>query len=172
MTEETPGPEELAGQLDELRALVGEQRDQLLRARAEVENQRKRGERAVEDVRKFALQAFIRDLLPVKDNLERGLEAVAQDAGDEAAALRDGIRMTLQLWSELLTSSGIVEIDPLGQSFDPNVHEALSIHSSSEATPNTVVEVAQKGYLLNGRLIRPARVIVAGGGEDADSNAD
>lgn len=164
--------EQLVRKREELRLLAGEQQDQLLRARAEVENQRKRGERAVDEARKFALQAFVRDLLPVKDNLERGLEVVAQDAGDEAAALREGIRMTLQLWSELLASSGVVEIDPLGQSFDPNVHEALSIHSSSEATPNTVVEVAQKGYLLNGRLIRPARVIVAGGGEDADSHAD
>jgi len=155
--------ESLRRQLEELRAQAKEQEDRFLRARAELENQRKRGARENEDARKYALQSFVQELLPVKDSLEKGLEAVSTDAGEEAKALRQGIQLTLRLWGEALGRAGVEEIDPLGQPFNPDLHEALSIRRSPSTASNTVLEVAQKGYLLNGRLVRAARVIVAAG---------
>ncbi len=113
------------------------------------------------------MQGFVRELLPVKDSLEQGLEAASTEAGGEAANLRQGIELTLKLWQEVLAREGVEEIDPLGQAFDPDVHEALTTRHSLDVPPNTVLEVVQKGYLLNGRLIRPARVIVATGGNPA-----
>jgi len=161
MNLEASSPEDLVREIHELRAQVREQEDQLLRARAELENQRKRGARANEEARRFALQEFVRELLPVRDSLERGVEAIPEDAGEENGALGQGIRLTLRLWDDVLASSGVEEVDPIGQPFDPDLHEALSTRSSADLAPNTVVEVAQKGYLLHGRLIRPARVVVA-----------
>ena len=171
MSEETASPEELVREVQELRAQAKEQEDRLLRARAELENQRKRGAREMDDARKFALQSFVHELLPVKDGLERGLEAVTADAEDEAKALREGIQLTLRQWDNVLANAGVEEIDPLGEPFDPNLHEALSIRHNPGVTSNTVVEVVQKGYLLNGRLVRAARVVVAGGGEDPGTSA-
>jgi len=149
-------------ELAELRAREAEHRDQLLRGRADLDNQRKRLVREAEESRKFALQSFIHELLPVKDSLEQGLEAASTDAGQEAESLRQGIQLTLKLWQDVLTRAGVEEIDPLGQTFNPELHEALSIQESLDAPPNTVVEVVQKGYILNGRLVRAARVIVSG----------
>jgi len=150
-------------ELAELRAREAEHRDQLLRGRADLENQRKRLVREAEEARKFALQRFIDELLPVKDSLEQGLEAASTDAGQEAESLRQGIQLTLKLWQGVLAREGVEEIDPLGQPFDPELHEALSIQESPDVPPNTVVEVVQKGYVLNGRLVRAARVIVSRG---------
>ena len=166
-TEEQPSSEAESQlrELEDLRTKEAEHKDQLLRARAELENQRKRSARDVEDARKFALQSFIHELLPVKDSLEQGLEAASTDAGQEAESLRQGIQLTLRLWREALGREGVEEIDPSGQPFDPDFHEALSIQHSSDVPHNTVLEVIQKGYLLNGRLVRAARVIVSGGGE-------
>ena len=125
----------------------------------------------MDDARKFALHSFVHQLLPIKDSLERGLEAATAEARDEAKALRAGIELTLREWDNVLVNAGVEEIDPLGEPFDPNLHEALSIRHDPGVTSNTVVEVAQKGYLLNQRLIRAARVIVAGGGEDPGASA-
>ena len=150
-------------ELEEMRAREAEHRDQLLRGRADIENRRKRLVREAEESRKFALQSFIHELLPVKDSLEQGLEAASTDAGQEAESLRQGIQLTLKLWQDVLARAGVEEIDPLGQAFNPELHEALSIQESPDVPPNTVVEVAQKGYILNGRLVRAARVIVSGG---------
>jgi len=172
MGEESPSLDELVREIEQLRVEAREHEDQLLRARADLENQRKRGARQSEEARKFAIQIFVRELLPVKDSLERGLEAASDGAGDRTEALKSGIRLTLRLWSDALASSGVEELDPVGQLFDPEFHEALSIQSIPGVPHNTVLEVAQKGYLLNGRLIRPARVVVAGdpqGGEEEDS---
>ena len=169
--EPASGAETQAQELEDLRAIAAEYKDKLLRARAELDNQRKRAARENEDARKYALQSFVRELLPVKDSLEQGLETVTTDAGDEAKALRQGIELTLRLWSGVLASSGVEEIDPLGQPFNPDLHEALTIRHSPGAAPNTVLEVAQKGYLLNGRLVRAARVIVAASGDDSGSPA-
>jgi len=165
MTEDPSSLEELAREIEQLRTAAKEQEDRYLRARAELENQRKRGARQSEDARKFAIEDFVRELLPVKDSLEQGLEAATDDAGDRTEALQQGIRLTLRLWGKVLTNSGVEEINPVGQHFDPNFHQAMSIQHAPGVPPNTVLEVAQKGYVLNGRLIRPARVIVAEGEE-------
>jgi molecular chaperone GrpE len=101
----------------------------------------------------------------VKDSLEQGLEAASTDAGREAESLQQGIRLTLKLWQEVLASKGVEEIDPAGQPFNPDFHEALSIQHSPDGPLNTVLEVIQKGYLLNGRLVRAARVIVSSDGQ-------
>lgn len=169
--EPTEASEVQSPELEELRAKEADFEDRLLRVRAELENLRKRSARDVEDARKYALQGFVHELLPVKDSLEKGLEAAATDATEEADGLRQGIGLTLKLWREVLAREGVEEIDPSGQPFNPDFHEALSIGHSVDVPPNTVLEVIQKGYLLNGRLVRPARVIVAGGGDGAGSRA-
>ncbi len=146
MTEESPSPRKLVQEIEQLRIEAAEQEDRLLRARAELENQRKRGARQNEEARKFALQDFIRQLLPVKDSLEQGLDSTREDAGERAETLRQGIRLTLRLWGEVLAKAGIEEINPVGRTFDPEFHEALSIQPACGVPPDTVLEVAQKGY--------------------------
>jgi len=172
MTEESPSPQELVQEIEQLRIEAKEQEDRLLRARAELENQRKRGARQNEEACKFALQDFVRQLLPVKDSLEQGLDSTSEDIGERAEILRQGIQLTLRLWGDVLAKAGVEEINPVGQTFDPEFHEALSIQPASGVPPDTVLEVAQKGYLLNGRLIRPARVVVAGGEEGGADEQD
>jgi molecular chaperone GrpE len=129
-----------------------------LRAAAEVENVRKRAARDVENAHRFALENFGKELLAVKDSLEMGLEAAASADVD---SLREGSEATLKLLATTLERFGIQEVDPLGEPFDPELHEAMTMQPSAEAEPGSVLTVIQKGYSLNGRLLRPARVIVA-----------
>jgi molecular chaperone GrpE len=144
--------------LEELQAKADENWDRYLRAAAEMENVRKRASRDVEHARKFALESFGREVLGVKDSLELGL-AAAETA--DAAALIAGSEATLKLLSTTLERFGVVELDPVGEPFDPEMHEAMTMQASAEAEPGSVLTVVQKGYALNGRLLRPARVIVA-----------
>jgi molecular chaperone GrpE len=145
-------------QLAELQAKADENWDRYLRAAAEVENIRKRASRDVEKAHKFALEQFGRELLAVRDSLELGL-----DAGDQASAesLLEGSLATLKLLTSTLERFGIEEVDPAGEPFDPEFHEAIGMQPSDTVEPGSVVNVVQKGYSLNGRLLRPARVIVA-----------
>ena len=129
-----------------------------VRAVAEAENVRKRATRDVENAHKFALENFGRELLAVVDSLEMGL-AAADNA--DAAALRDGSEATCKLLKTTLERFGIAEVDPEGEPFDPEFHEAMSMMPSENVEPGSVAKVIQKGYALNGRLLRPARVIVA-----------
>jgi molecular chaperone GrpE len=138
----------------ESRAL--ESRDLYMRALAELENVRKRAARDVEQAHKFGLERVANDLIGVKDSLELGLASTAT-----ADALRAGTQATLQLLSKALEKAGLVEILPLGEQFNPELHEAMAMQPSGEHVPNSIVQVVQKGYQLNGRLLRPARVIVA-----------
>jgi molecular chaperone GrpE len=138
----------------ESRAL--ESRDLYMRALAELENVRKRASRDIEQAHKFALERVANDLIGVKDSLELGLASVAT-----AETLREGTQATLQLLSKALEKAGLVEIEPLGEQFNPQLHEAMVMQPSREHVPNSIVQVVQKGYQLNGRLLRPARVIVA-----------
>ena len=147
-----------AGDLDALRAKADENWDRYLRAAAELENVRKRAVRDVENARKYALENFGRDLLDVRDSLEMGLAAA--DSAD-ANALREGSEATLKLLQTVMERFGVEQIDPEGEPFDPELHEAMTMQPSAEAEPNSVLTVIQKGYSLNGRLLRPARVIVA-----------
>jgi len=135
-----------------------EQRNAYLRAAAELENVRKRAAREVESARQYGAEGLASGLLPVLDSLELGL-ASAEKA--DAATLLEGQRATLRLLLKALEAAGITEIDPAGLPFDPERHEAMAMQPSAEHAPDTVVAVVQKGYLLNGRLLRPARVLVA-----------
>jgi molecular chaperone GrpE len=150
--------------IDELQARADENWDRYLRAAAEVENVRKRATRDVEHARRYALENFGRELLVVKDSLEMGLEA-AESA--DAESLREGSSATLKLLATTLERFGISEIDPEGEPFDPEQHEAMTMQPSADVEPGSVLTVIQKGYSLNGRLLRPARVVVASEPADA-----
>jgi molecular chaperone GrpE len=138
----------------EQRAL--ESRDLYMRALAEMENIRKRSARDIEQAQKFAVDRFANDLVGVKDSLELGLESAAS-----LEALKEGTQATLKLLAKAFERAGVVEIDPRGEVFNPELHEAMATQPSPEHVPNSVLQVVQKGYQLNGRLLRPARVIVA-----------
>lgn len=146
-----------------LRREAEENWSKYLRAVAEMENLRKRGARDLENARKFGAERLAAALLPVRDGMEAGLKAAA-DADPSALdvqTLLAGERATLRLLDQALEAAGIREIDPLGQPFDPNEHEAMSMQVSDSAEPGSVLEVVQKGYALHERVMRPARVIVA-----------
>jgi molecular chaperone GrpE len=139
-------------------ARADENWDRYLRAAAELENVRKRAARDVENAHKFALERFASDLLAVCDSLEMAIET-----GDEASveSLREGSEATLKLLGSILQRFGVEEVDPVGEPFDPQFHEAMTMQPSADAEPGSVLNVFQKGYALNGRLLRPARVVVA-----------
>jgi len=141
-----------------LKAKADENWDRYLRAAAEIENIRKRAQRDVENAHKFALEGFGRELLAVVDSLEMGLEA-AESA--DAAALIQGSEATCKLLQATLARFGILEVNPEGEPFDPEFHEAISMMPSASVEPGSVLTVVQKGFSLNGRLLRPAMVIVA-----------
>jgi molecular chaperone GrpE len=132
--------------------------EQYLRAAAELENVRKRAQRDIEAANRYGLEKFAAELLPVKDSLEL---AVQNAARADAGSLREGQQATLQLLSRALEKLGVTAIEPEGEPFDPARHEAMMAQESATAEPNSVLKVVQPGYELNGRLLRPARVIVA-----------
>lgn len=151
---------EAAGdELAEARARAEENWEALLRTRAEMDNLRKRNARDLEQARKFALERFVKDLLPVVDSLEQGLQAAREQDGVEK--LVEGNELTLRMFTKVLSEHGVEQIDPQGEKFNPDLHEAMTMQPSKEHDPETVTMVLQKGYLLNGRLVRPARVVVA-----------
>lgn len=158
--EPEPTPEELHLLLEDARSKADDHWNQVLRLQAELENLRKRNQRELENAHKYALEKFVRELLPVKDSLEMGLAAAAEGADESAAKLREGTELTLKMLQTVLEKFGVEEINPEGQPFDPELHQAMSAVPSEDAEPNTVLSVMQKGYLLNDRLIRPAMVIV------------
>lgn len=150
---------ELQDALDESRAELDRHREAMLRMQAEVENQRKRMAREMEKSRKFALERILKDLLQVRDSLERGLE-VNEDM-TTVEQLREGKALTLKVLSKVMEDHGLELIDPLGERFDPEFHEAMTMAPSADHEDNTVIEVLQKGFKLNDRLIRPAMVVVS-----------
>jgi molecular chaperone GrpE len=151
--------ETLRGELAATQADAAEQqREQLLRTAAEMENIRKRAARDVEQAHRYALEKFAQELLPVRDSLEL---AVASGGSADAAALAAGQEATLKLLARAFEKFSLQVIDPLGAPFDPEKHEAMAMQASSTAEPGSVLQVIQPGYELNGRLLRPARVIVA-----------
>lgn len=141
----------------ELQAKADENWERYLRASAEIENVRKRAGRDVENAHKFALERFGKELLAVKDTLEMGLAV----EGASVESLLEGSNATLKLLASTMERFGIVEVDPAGEPFDPEFHEAISMQPSADVEPGSVLTVVQKGYTLNGRLLRPAMVIVA-----------
>jgi molecular chaperone GrpE len=158
-SEALPAPD-LEAELQEARDDAASHLDDLLRARAELDNLRKRSARDVENARKFGLERFMSELLPVKDSVELGLNAAGDTVAD-ADKLREGLELTLKLFNAASEKFGLAEVNPEGQSFDPEYHQAMSMQEAAGVEPGTVVAVVQKGYLLNDRLLRPAMVIVA-----------
>jgi len=155
---DNPEAELLAARVEELEQSVADAKDQALRAAAEAQNVRRRAEQEAEKARKFALEKFVKELLPVVDSLEKALEAMADEATE---AHREGVAMTLKMQRDVLTKFGVEILEPTGEPFDPQYHEAMTMVPNPELDPNTVMEVFQKGYLLNGRLVRPAMVVVS-----------
>ena len=147
----------LQARIAELEASNTELRETMLRERADLENQRRRLQRDLDQARRFANEKLLNDLLPVYDSLERGL---AVEGGD-VAAIREGISLTLKALLKVAESNGMVQVDPVGQPLDPERHHAVSMVAAPDQAPGTVVSVLQKGYVLNDRLLRPALVAVA-----------
>ena len=155
--------------LTELKTLANENWEKYLRISAELENVRKRASRDIENAHKFALERFCSELLAVKDSLEMGL-AVADKA--DAESLLAGKVATLKLLTTIMERFGVAELNPEGEPFDPQEHEAMSMQPSSDVEPGSVLTVLQKGYALNDRLLRPARVLVASEPTDNSENND
>ncbi len=139
---------------------MGLARDQALRAMAEVQNVKRRAEQDVEKAHKFALDKFVESLLPVVDSLEQGLKN-ASAAEDSQAAMREGMELTLKLMLDTLAKHKVEQLNPMGEPLDPNFHQAITMVPNPDMEPNTVMDVVQKGYSLNGRCVRPAMVVVA-----------
>ncbi len=159
-TTEAQTPEELTLLLEDARAKADSHWDQLVRTQAQMDNLRKRHERDLENAHKFALERFVNELLPVRDSLEMGLVA----AGEESSTidhLREGTELTLKLFSDVMDKFNVEQINPEGEPFNPELHQAMSMMPRADVPPNTVVLVVQKGYTLNGRLVRPAMVMVS-----------
>jgi molecular chaperone GrpE len=152
--------EQTVNEVEELQQKLSTLGEQLLREQAEMQNVRRRAQRDVESAHKFALEKFATELLSVVDNLERAIGAI--DAEDESQkAVAEGLELTLKTFIDVLTKHSVVPVDPEGQPFDADLHQAVSMVPNAEVEPNTVINVFQKGYTLNGRLIRPAMVVVS-----------
>lgn len=151
------GDAALAERVAELEAALLQLREEQLRERAELDNQRKRLIREAEQGRRFANEKLLAELLPVFDSLEAGLAAEG-----EVQKLREGVELTLRQLQRVAEANGLAVVDPAGQTFNPEHHQAMSMVPAGEAEPGSVLQVYQKGYLLNDRLLRPALVVVAG----------
>jgi molecular chaperone GrpE len=162
---EAPGARDVTAALAAAEAKAEEHRNSYLRAMAELDNYRKRTDRELDNARKFAIERFAQELVTVGDALEAGINAGAANPGP---ALLQGAEATLRELHRAFEKAGIKIIDPAGQPFDPAWHEAMVAQESRERPPNTVLSVIQKGYSLNGRLLRPARVVVSKAPADAN----
>jgi len=158
------------GQADSLESKVAALTEQLadakddqLRVQAEMQNLRRRAERDVESAHKFGLEKIINGLLPVLDNLDRAISAVPEEsAGDDGVkALLEGVELTRKTAIDVLTRFSVDVLEPFGEPFDPQFHQAMTMVPSATAEPNSVIDVLQKGYTLNGRLLRAAMVVIA-----------
>lgn len=149
----------LEAALSEAQQEAADAKDAMLRMHAEMENLRKRLIREHEKSRRLALERFMNDLLPVRDSLERGLEAAEQTATVEA--LKEGKQLIMKMMTKVMGDHGLEIIDPLGEAFNPEKHEAMTMVASAEHDENTVIDVLEKGFQLHDRLIRPAKVVVS-----------
>ncbi|MEH6357262.1 MAG: nucleotide exchange factor GrpE [Marinobacter sp.] len=149
--------------LEALQAKVQEFQEQVLRSQAEMQNVRRRAETDVEKAHKFAVEKFVKELLPVVDSLEKAVESTGghESSGDLVASIRQGVELTLEMFLSGLKKFNVERLNPVGEPFDPQYHEAMSMVPAPNAEPNSVVAVMQKGYVLNGRVVRPAMVMVA-----------
>ena len=137
----------------------------LLRVQAEMQNLRRRTEQDIEKAHKYGQEKFSTELLSVMDNLERALDAASQHDDEVVKAIYEGVDLTLKSFNDCFSKFAIESVDPLGEPFDPQLHQAMSMQDAPDAEPNTIISVMQKGYTLHGRVIRPAMVMVAKGKE-------
>ena len=165
---EPDATESLQAELEAAREEAAGLRDAVLRAQAETENVRRRATRDVEQARRYALERFAADLLSVADSLEKAAESAA--SAHDVAAVAEGVQLSLKLFLDTMRRNGIEQVDPLGEPFDPSEQEAMAVVVNADAEPNSVTEVIQKGYLLNGRVVRAARVIVSRAPPPASGN--
>lgn len=147
-------------QVEELQQKLSTLGEQLLREQAEMQNVRRRAQRDIESAHKYALEKFATELLLVVDNLERAIDAIDED-DESQKSVAEGLELTLKSFSEVLAKYNVEAIEPQGQPFDADLHQAVSTVPNKDVEPNTVINVFQKGYTLNGRLIRPAMVVVS-----------
>jgi molecular chaperone GrpE len=170
ISEEQEKINELELSLAAAQSTVADQKDSVVRAKAEVDNIRRRAAQDVEKARKFALEKFAGEMLTTVDNLERALQSIDKD--DEGnKAITEGVELTLQGLITSLDKFGIKAVDPQDQPFNPDLHQAMSMQEVPDVAPNTVIAVMQKGYELNGRLIRPAMVMVSKAAPSVDTSA-
>ena len=146
--------------LEDARSKADEHWNLYLRTQAEMDNLRKRAERDVQNAHKFGVEKLVGELLPVMDSMEMGM-AAADSENEATAKLLEGMQMTIKMFTDALQKVGITQVDPMGEAFNPDFHQAMSMVESADAEPNTVITVMQKGYVLNERLVRPAMVVVA-----------
>jgi molecular chaperone GrpE len=158
--DESEADEPVEIQLAKAQETIKDYWDQMMRLRAEIDNNRKRAERDIESAHKYALKSFVENLLPVIDSMEMGQTAASADNAT-LESIREGTALTTNMLIHVMEKNGLEQIDPLGENFDPEKHQAISMIEVEGAEPNSVVEVMQKGFLLNDRLVRPAMVVVA-----------
>ncbi len=157
--QENLSPEKLGRLLEDARNKADEHWDQVVRTRAELDNIKKRHQRELENAHKYGLERFVGELLGVRDSLELGYNAAQEN--HDVEKLLEGTELTLKMLADAMSKFGVEQIDPEGEAFNPELHQAMGMVPTDEAPPNTVVNVVQKGYLLNGRLVRPAMVMVS-----------
>lgn len=176
VVDEPDAADVLAEQLVEAEAETKATKDKWLRSVADLENYKKRVKRDIDDAVHRAVQGLLSSFLPVGDNLERALSVVPADADESLTPLIKGIEMVRQEFFSALTKQGITPIESVGTPFDPNLHEALQQITSADFAPGSVTMEYEKGYKRGGKLLRPARVIVAGpdstGAAPADAKSD
>jgi len=160
--EEASEAERAQAETEQLRAEVAAARDQLLRAQAEMQNVRRRAEQDVEKAHKYAVDRFAGDIVTVADNLERALTTIDRD-DNKQKPVAEGIELTLKSLLDIFQKHGVKQLNPVGEPFNPQEQEAIAMVPNPAMEPNSVMEVMQKGYLLNGRVMRPARVVVVKG---------
>ena len=166
--EETSDPEEISieslqAQLSEAAEDVAKYKDVALRAEAEMQNLRRRASKDLEKAHRFGLEGFVQNLLPVVDSLEKAVESAEHAEESGIQVIVEGINLCQRMLLEALAKDGVVVIDPMGEPFDPNLHQAMSMVENPDVEPNSVVAVVQKGYTLNERLVRAAMVMVSKG---------
>ena len=153
--------EEALARLADAEEKCGRFEDKFLRVQAEMQNLRRRTEQDVQRAHKFGQERFSSELLVVMDNLERALNAASDHEDDVVKAIHEGVNLTLKSFADCFEKFNIEAVDPMGEPFDPALHQAMSIQENGKVEPNTVIAVMQKGYTLHGRVLRPAMVVVS-----------
>jgi len=164
--------EEVLEKLVEEKEGAVQAREDLLRVQAEMQNLRRRTEQDIEKAHKYGQEKFSIELLTVMDNLERALAAASDYEDETVKAIYEGVDLTLKSFTDCFNRFHIGSVDPMGEPFDPQLHQAVTILENSDVEPNTVIEVMQKGYTLHGRVIRPAMVVVSKEPESENKNND